>query len=149
MEVFVVRRCHRFESEVIDDEQGRFGEGLEAALEGGRSSCRVKLSQEFGLRGEEDVVAVSDGDMSERLSDVALSGATGSGDEDGDLFFNKAAGGEVLDLVLVDAEVEVEVEALDRLFTAEASPSQPPGELLVLASCDLILDEERVSSEHP
>ncbi len=47
------------------------------------------------------------------------------------------------DLVLVDAEVEVEVEALDRLFTAEASPSQPPGELLVLASCDLILDEER------
>jgi len=108
VEVFVVRRGHRFESEVIDNEQRSFDKSLEPSFVSVDSPSGVELSKQLGLCGEEDVVAVSDSNVSEGLCDVAFSRAARPDDQNGDLLFDEAAGGEVLDKRLVNVWVKSE-----------------------------------------
>ena len=142
VEVLVVWRCHRFEAEVINDEQRCFDKGLEPSFVSIDSPCCVKLSEQFGLRCEEDVVAVADGDVSEGLRDVTLSGATRSGDQNGDLLLNEAASGKVADERLVHVRVESEVKAFQCFLTSEAGAPDARRELLALPARDFILDKQ-------
>ena len=142
MEVLVVWRRHGFEAEVIDDEQRCCDDIVEAPLEGICGPCRVELSQQLGLCGEQHIVACSDGEVSEGLCDVAFARAAGTGDENRDLFFDEGTGGQVLDECLIDGGVEGEVEAFEGFLAAEARASQAEVELFVFPACDLVLDEQ-------
>ena len=73
---------------------------------------------------------------------MALSRPAGTGDEEIGRFFDKAAGGQLLDKGPVDAGVEVEIELFDGLLRAESGAADPEAELFLFPSGDLVLDEQ-------
>jgi hypothetical protein len=134
--------AQRFQGEVVDDEEVHGGERGELAIVRAGGAGSLELAEELRLRREEHVIAFADGRVPEGLGEVALAGTARAGDEDRDLLLEKAAGGEVEDESLVEAGIESEVEVLERLLPSEARPSQPQGELLVLAPSHLVGDEQ-------
>ena len=127
MEVLVLIGFERFEAEVIDDEEIDLGQGVEAAVIGTDGPGSIELTEHFALCGEEDVIALADGAVTEGLGDMAFSGAAGTGDEDGEVLLDEAAGCQVEDLGAVDGEVESEVELLHGLMVSEAGLADPEG----------------------
>ena len=142
MEVLVAGRLEGLQAEIIDEEQGHAGQGLEAPVVGVGSPGRLQGGEQAALGGEEHVVVAAGGLVPQGLGQVALAGAAGAGDEHRDLFGDEAAGGQVEDLGLVDAGIVGEVEIAQRLLRAAAGAADAPGELLVLAAGDLVLDEQ-------
>ena len=104
---------------------------------------RVQLAQELALGGEDHVVALTDGDVTEALGQVALAGAAGPGDEHAHALVEEAQGGEFLDQGAVERRQAVEVEGLEGLAGAEVGTAQAQVELLLLAAGDLVDDEQR------
>ena len=72
-----------------------------------------------------------------------FSGSAGTGNEHGDFLFDEPALGEVGDPLLIDARIEVEVEALQCLVATEAGTAQPHAVLLLLAAAGFVLDDQR------
>ena len=100
MEVLFVRWDEGFETEVVNNQQRDFDEGLESSFKGGGCSCCVELPQKLGLGSKDDIIAVSDCCVSQGLGDVAFSGATRSGDQDSHLFEYKVTGGQFVDVCM-------------------------------------------------
>ena len=125
VEVLILRWLQGLECEVINDEEGYPHQGLKATIVGLHGAGGLELSQESGLGGEDDVVSLTHGLVAEGLGDVALAGTAGSGDEDGDLFVDEAAGGQITDLGLVDVDVESPVEVM--LSSTERRVGAAPG----------------------
>ena len=72
--------------------------------------------------------------MTDGLGDMVLAGAAGTGNQHGDFLFDEPALSEVGDQLLIDARIEVEVEALQRLVATEAGAAQTHAVLLLLAA---------------
>ena len=79
---------------------------MQFAFDGPGSACGVDLTEQLGLGGEQHIVASAHRTMSQRLCDMTLTSAAGSGDEHADLFIDKATIGKINDLLLIDAGVE-------------------------------------------
>lgn len=141
VEVLVVGRAHGLQAEVVEDEQGDPGEGLETSLVGAGSAGGVEGREQLGLGGEGDVVTGADGAVPEGLGEVALAGAARSGDEDRGGLGDEAGGGELVDEGSVEPGGGGEVEVLEGLGRAEAGAAQAEAEFLLVAPGDLVADE--------
>ena len=85
---------------------------------------------------------LADGPVSDGLGDMALAGAAGADDENGDLFPDEASGHEVVDQRGVDVGIEVEAELLHGLAETEGGAPEAEVELLLCPPGDLVGDEE-------
>ena len=101
VEHLIMGLAHRFQTEVVDDDQWRLHQVLEAPLIGVGGSGRMQVAQQFRLRGKQHVVALPYGAVADGLGDMALAGAARPGDQQGDFFLDEAAGGQVPDEFLV------------------------------------------------
>jgi hypothetical protein len=79
--------------------------------------------------------------MAEGLGEVALADARRSDEQDVLALGDEGARGEVDDLRLRDARVEVEVEVLEGLRVLEVGAAKPEVELLGLAALDLVVQQ--------
>ena len=70
------------QAEVVDDEQCDACEGGELAVVAAGGAGSVEAGGELGAGGEQDVGALADGAVAERLGEMALAGAAGSDDQD-------------------------------------------------------------------
>src|SRR5690606_26970087 len=92
--------------------------------------------------GEHDVDALAHGAVTEGLGEVALAGATRPDDEHRSTLVEVAASGEVVDERTVQLREALEVELLEGFGGAELGSAQAQAELLLLAPCDLVADEQ-------
>ena len=143
VEVLVLPGLEGLEPEVVDDKQRHPGEGLHLALDGARGTSGIDLREHVGLRGEHHIVAPSHRAVTDGLGDMALVGAAGAGNQHGDFLFDEPALGEVGDPLLIDARIEVEVEALQRLVATEAGAAQSHAVLSLFAAAGFVLDDQR------
>ena len=79
--------------------------------------------------------------MGDGLSQVGLADAGLAADQDVAALPDEGAGGEVEDLLAVDARVEAEVEQLQGLGGIDGAAPDPEVEPLVLAALGLVLDQ--------
>ena len=87
-------------------------------------------------------MALAGGDVTDGLGHVALAGAAGSGVEDGDLFLDEAAGGQVVDETAVEVGQPAEVEAFQGLLATEVGASQALGEFFLIAPGDFVVNQQ-------
>lgn len=81
------------------------------------------------------------GAVAERLGQMRLAGAGGSGNQDRDALVDIAAGGEIMDVGSIQRRQPVEVEGLERLAHGEAGAGQPGAELLLVAPCHFVMQQ--------
>jgi hypothetical protein len=67
VEVFVARRTQRFECEVIDDQYLNAHELLQLAFIELSRPCCMQLLEQFGLRDEQDIAALTCGAVAQGL----------------------------------------------------------------------------------
>ena len=81
--------------------------------------------------------------MSDGLGEVGLADAGLAADQGVAALADEGAGGEVEDLLAVDARIEAEVEQLQGLGGIDRATADPEVEPLVLAALGLVLDQAR------
>lgn len=143
VEHFILGRTQGFQPEVVDDQQIHPRQRLQAPLVAADRQGVLQARQQLSLGHEQHVIALTRRGVAQRLSQVALAGAAGAGDQDRHLLLDETAGGQVCDLRPVEIGQTVEIEALQRLVAAEIGPPQTKRKLLLLAPGHLVLDQER------
>lgn len=131
-----------FEAEVVDDEHRHAGQLLELSLKVADCAGGVQAGEQLRAGGEEDVVPLTHGAVSERLRQMAFPGAARADDQHRGALVDVAPGREVMDQGAVGRGQAVELEAFERLGGAEGRTAQPGAELLLLAPGDLVLDQQ-------
>ena len=142
MEVLVLRRAHRPQTKVVEQDQLDAGELLELALVGIGGARGMQLTEQLGMGGEEHFVALAQGAVAERLRQMTLAGAGRTDEQDRGVLGDEAAGCQIGDLRLVDRGVVGEVETLEGLVVEHLRPAQPLCELPLVATSDFILDDQ-------
>ena len=115
--------------------------GGQAPLGAAVRAPRVELAQHRVRRGAQHVEALAGGLVPEGVGQVRLAHPRLADDEHVAVLAQEGAGGQVEDLLAVDARVEAEVERLQGLGRVQAAAAQAQLELLLGAPLDLVLDQ--------
>ncbi len=118
------------------------GESRELALVGTGGAGGVQGRDELGAADEHHVDAAADGAMAKRLREMTLANTDLTDDEHGRMLSEVAVGGKIVDERAVELRQSIEVELLEGLLGAEGRATQARGELLLLTTRDLILNEQ-------
>jgi hypothetical protein len=81
LEIFVLRRAHRAQPKIMDDQQHNSGELVELLGKGIGGACGVQGGQQLGVGGEQDLMALSERAAAQCPGRVALAGAGESQDK--------------------------------------------------------------------
>ena len=136
-----VGQRQRLEAEVVDDQQVGGEVALEPLVGRAVSAAGVEVAQELVGGGVEDLEALAGGLVGDGLGEVGLADAGLAADQDVAALADEGAGGEVEDLLAVDARVEAEVEQLKGLGGIDRATADTEVEPFVLAALGLVLDQ--------
>jgi hypothetical protein len=143
VEVFILRRAHGAQAEIVDRDHLDPGKLLKFPFVGVGGACRMELSQQLVVGDEEDIVAGAQRTMGKGLDQMRFAGADGSGNQHGGVFGNEAAGREFSDQCVVHGGAESVVETLQRLVARHLRFAQTLAELTLISACHFVLDQER------
>ena len=97
MEVFILGRSQRFQTEVVQDQQRDSCQGMEPTRIGAGRAGGLQGAEQLALGGEQHFVTLLNGTVSERLGQMRFSGTARADDQDRHFFPDKTARGQVLD----------------------------------------------------
>jgi hypothetical protein len=130
-------------SKVIDDEKVWCQEHAERLLEGVVNPCLGKLLQEHVSAPEEHVEAGAHGGRSQALGQHGLADADRSDEKDVLVLTQEVQAEEGLDLAAIDLDGCIPIEAVEYDAILEAGLLQVTFESLVIATLDLIGQQQR------
>lgn len=130
------------QTEVIDDENIRRQQPTHRAF--GREVCAtlVELAQQHVGSHERDLVSRTTRGVPERAREERLADADGAHEDHVLGTFDEAEAEQVAHALVIEGDLGVPVEALERLLLLEAGVLEAGGELLVIATIDLVLQHQ-------
>ena len=130
------------EAEVIDDEHVRCDEAPTDLLGAVVGSRLVQQLEETIGAQEEHIVSRTAGRMADRRGEEGLAHSDRAQEERVLLALDEAEAEEILHPITIEGDRCIPVEGLQGLLLLEAGPAQPLGEVLLVATVDLVLQEQ-------